>query len=47
MLGKIRVEYLRCRTLLKIFDTIAAGVAIVNGTITYIEVSNSDSSEFL
>ena len=39
IIGKIRAEYLKCRTRLKIFDTIAAGVAIINGIIAYIEVS--------
>lgn len=36
---RIRNEYLKCRTRLKITDTLAAGVAIINGAIAYIEVS--------
>ena len=41
VMARIRNEYLKCRTRLKITDTLAAGVAIINGAIAYIEVSLS------
>lgn len=35
---KVKEEYLKCRRRLKAIDTLAAGIAIVNGAISYLEV---------
>ena len=36
---RVRLEYVKCRRALKIVDTLAAGIAIVNGAFAYIEVT--------
>jgi hypothetical protein len=36
--GRVREQYLRCRRRLKIIDSLAALIAIINGVLAYIEV---------
>lgn len=36
--GRMRSEYLKCRQKLKFIDTLAAGAAVINGNLAYLEV---------